>query len=700
MPRLGEKIKSLKGSVVFHIILIAAVGLLAYSNTFDVPFQWDGIDNIVKTGALRDLNNFLKPSKVLKDSRYIGYFTFALNYKIHGLDVTGYHIFNITIHVLNALLVYLLVLLTFKTPFLDNSSFKSEYIALFTGLLFVSHPVQTEAVTYIFQRFASLTTMFYLGSLVLYVKWRLIKDQPSNSSAAQQLHFSYTALLLYCFALLCAILAMKTKENAFTLPIAIALFEFLFFTGPIKRRTLRVIPFLLTLFIIPLTIVSFDKPAEEILSGIGYSGMSRWEYLFTQFRVVVTYIRLLFLPMNQNIDYDYPIFHSLFNPQVFLSLLFLSSFFGLGIYLLYRSRFRAELRPLAFGLFWFFIALSVESSVIPIPMVINEYRVYLPSAGAFLAITTGAFLLLERLRNKGIKAFAVSSFILIPLVLLYATYARNNVWQSKISLWEDVVKKSPEKARGYKNLATLYISRGISDKAIELLRTALRLELYCKAEMHLPHYILAFAYESKGLLEEAIKQYQVAINFKPDYAEAHYNLGRAYATTGLTDDAIEHFKIVLKLKPNNANTHYNLGIACESNGLIEKAVEHYQTAVKINPEHGKAHNNLGTLYKSKGYIDKAVKHYQIALKLKPDDARVHNNLGNVYDDMGLTDKAIEHYKNALGLKPDFAGAHCNLGISYLRKGHTDKAREEFQSALKINPNFHQARRYLERMSKN
>ncbi len=141
---------------------------------------------------------------------------------------------------------------------------------------------------------------------------------------------------------------MKTKENAFTLPLVITLYEFLFFSGPVKTRLLRLAPFLLTLLIIPLTLIGMDKPAGEIISqmtdpaAMGSQEISRNEYLFTQLRVIVTYLRLLFLPVNQNIAYDYPVYHSLFDPPVFLSFLFLTALFGVAGYLLFKEAQKSE----------------------------------------------------------------------------------------------------------------------------------------------------------------------------------------------------------------------------------------------------------------------------------------------------------------------------------------------------------------------
>jgi hypothetical protein len=163
-------------------VLIAAVALLAYSNTFNASFHFDDNINIVETPIIKDAGYFFAPSKAAGFSkyaafirRYVGYLTFALNYNLHGLDVTGYHVTNLAIHIVNAFLVYLIVLLTFRTPRMKDSraAAGAGYIALLSALLFVSHPVQTQAVTYIIQRFASLAACFYLASLTCYITARL-----------------------------------------------------------------------------------------------------------------------------------------------------------------------------------------------------------------------------------------------------------------------------------------------------------------------------------------------------------------------------------------------------------------------------------------------------------------------------------------------------------------------------------------------
>jgi Tfp pilus assembly protein PilF len=642
------KASLLISSAAIHLIIIAVLGLIAYSNTFDVPFQWDDKHIIVENPIIKNFSYFASPSlakefkfyRTLR-SRHVGFLTFALNYRMGRLDVAGYHVVNLAIHVFNAALVYFLVLLTFKTPFLGpgwknniaGSPVRTSLVALISALLFVSHPVQTQAVTYVVQRLASLATMFYLLSLVLFIKFRLrtsrfpsflrregeggIERSEKSPSPRPPLlnpegvgikggRGAPASMFLYGAAVLSCVLAMKTKEIAFTLPLAIALYEAMFFEGRIKRRLLLLAPILLTMLVIPLSFFNVDRPLGELIGDMGEAitiqNIPRFDYLLTEFRVITTYIRLLFLPVNQNLDYDYPVFHSIFDPQVFISFLLLLGILGLGVYFLVRSsegsrttatdvqRFtRHSSRLFAFGIFWFFLTLSVESSVIPLH-VIYEHRVYLPSAGAFMALGSGVFLLMENLGKRAVR-YAALLLAVTVLVLSTATYARNNVWRSEVSLWEDVVEKSHGKARAHNNLGRVYQQRKLAEKAMEHYQTAIRLN----PDFYLAYANLGTVYSDKGLTDKAIEQYRMAIRLDPDFALAHYNLGTAYGSQGLTDKAIEHFQSALMLTPDYADAHYNLGLIYFKKGFIDRSRRELEEVLRLNPNDREARQRLQEL---------------------------------------------------------------------------------------------------------
>jgi tetratricopeptide (TPR) repeat protein len=653
------KTESILNKPLIHILAILFITLLIYSNTFDAPFQLDDNSAIIENSGIRDPYNYIPP----KANRDAGFLFFSINYQLNRLDVFGYHAVNLLIHMLNAVLVYSLVSLTFRTPFFmsfQNSISKQNVSigAFLASGLFAVHPLQTESVTYITQRFTSLATFFYLLSLVMYIKWRKDKEQQVKRYAPHA--------MLYAISLLSAVLAMKTKEIAFTLPVCITVYEFMFFRGKLIKRVLCLIPLLLTMLLIPMTLLSLNAPPGDIAGDMGevtrdgYTDIPRSSYLFTQFRVIVTYIRLLFLPINQNLDYNYPVYHSLLDPAVFLSFIFLLLVFGLGVYLYRISRItHYTLRITAFGIFWFFITLSVESSVIPIRDIIFEHRVYLPSVGFFMALTGAIGAGMERWGSR--TAYAKKAIIYVMLAVMLslsvATYARNTVWKESVRLWENAVEGSPHKAR--------------------------------------PHYELGVAYFTLGRIDEAINEYQIALKLDPDYFSAHNNLGLAYFNQGRIDEAINEYQIVLKLDPEYFGALNNLGNAYAVQGRLAEAIKEYQTALKINPDFDEGYYNLGFAYESQGRTDEAIKEYQTALKLNPDYVDAHNNLGNIYAAQGRIAEAIEEYQAALKIHPDNADVHYNLGITYEEQGEIAEAIKEYQIALKIKPDFAQARQSLD-----
>jgi tetratricopeptide (TPR) repeat protein len=697
---IGSSASAFFDRTATSLFLIAILGFIVYSNSFHVPFVFDDDTSILDNPVIKSLGNFLSSSTgyTYNPRRFVGYLTIAMNYAVGGLDVTGYHAFNLAVHIANAFLVYALMILTFRTPFLRKSSLSlsSRPIAFFTAALFVVHPIQTQAVTYVVQRFTSLTTMFYLMSLSLYARWRLLKE--SGRSPGRE------ALLWYFLSLAAAVLAMKTKEIAFTLPILVVIYEFFFFRLPTRRRLRFLAPILATLFIIPLSLLNTAKPLGEALSDVSevtriQTDVSRWDYLITQFRVIVTYIRLLLFPVNQDLDYNYPAYHSFSSPSVFLSFLFLLALFVFGLYLFLRSGRRDSeygpgLRLVSFGIMWFFVTLSVESSVIPIMDLIFEHRAYLPSVGFISAFVVGATIVMSRLKRKREKFFAKAvAPLLVPILLLFglATYSRNITWKDPVTLWSDVVEKSPAKARPIYNLGQAYDVRGAAEKAADLYRTAIRLDPY------LAHAYnnLANIYEKQGRVELAIWLYRKVLALYPKDVIARTNLGGVYAKQGRFAEAIAELTRAIRIKPDYAIAHNNLGNVYYERGYLDDAVREYQIAIKANEGFSGAHNNLGLVYVKKGLMNEAAEEFRLAIRFEPGGVEQYNNLGMVYLKQGNFGGALREFQRASALQPGNPAVHANIGRVYLNTGNLGEALREFQTALAIAPDLSEARNYLE-----
>ena len=324
--------------LTLHLLLIILLGGLVYCNTLSVPFVLDDLESITSNESIRRLGNFLPGGSGLDFHlrRSVAYFTFALNYHFGGLAVSGYHLFNLFVHLGTALLVYALLRLTFRTPLLATSRLASQggSVALLAALFFVVHPIQTQAVTYIVQRLTSLCTLFYLLSLVLYTLARLCREESGN--------WRGRPLLLLATSVAAALLAIFTKEIAFTLPFAALLYEACFFRGAWRPRLLPLLPLLLTLPIIPFLVLTGGE-----LSAVGTLqnyriDIPRWHYLLTQFPVIATYLRLLIWPIDQNLDYDYPVYTTLFTAPVFSSLLLILALLALAGWLYQRTTERAK----------------------------------------------------------------------------------------------------------------------------------------------------------------------------------------------------------------------------------------------------------------------------------------------------------------------------------------------------------------------
>lgn len=572
-------------SIVFAIILI-------YSNILTAPFVLDDVGNIIENQAIRSLQNFIDTSsfdtieinedlRPLLTSRYVGYVSFAANYAVHKLDVRGYHVVNILIHIFNSLLVYTMLHYTFRTPRFQNcnalecSADSKNHVALFTALLFAVHPIQTQAVTYIVQRFASLAALFYLLSLVFYIRFRL--DESTKS---------YRRYVNYVFSVTSVILAMKTKEFALMLPVMVVLYEFIFFSGDIKKRIMHLIPYVLTISIIPLGLINVSAAK---LSGA--SGQITWDaYLITQFRVVITYVRLLIFPVNQNVDYDYPRYQSFLALEVLLSFFCLLLILAVGIWL-YRISCDQERKNncwyclAACGVFWFFITIAPESSVIPIKDVIFEHRMYLPSIGFFLSAT----ILIERMflyLNIRFSLALARNALLLPMVVLVAvfsatTYVRNNVWKDSVRLWEDTTNKSPGNLRAKYNLGCAYTEKGRYNDAILVYREIMRINPTFSSYVY---DNLGAAYMALGQVEEANSVYAYAANLATYYGNIRFNRGNEYMAQGRADLAISEYKIAIGLKPDNAEYHLSLGDAYAGDNNLVEARKEFRAALSLKPD--------------------------------------------------------------------------------------------------------------------
>jgi tetratricopeptide (TPR) repeat protein len=632
-------------ATLVSLLVIAAATVLVYSNSFDASFHFDDRNNIVQNASIRDLHNEWPPA----GSRYVGYLSFSLNYHFGGLEVFGYHLVNLLIHLGNGLLVFWLTSLTLRTPALRRTEagrLVHGFLPLVAGLLFAVHPLQTQAVTYIVQRFASLATFFYLFSLALYVEARLSleAERPSKRRATW----------LYCLSFVAAVAAMRTKEISFTLPVVAVGYELLLFGR--GKRIFLLLPLCATSLLIPAGLATGGQSFADALSDAGHvaaetQDITRGAYLLTQTRVVLKYLRLLLVPARQNLDPDVPLSQSLAEPAVLVAVAVLLTLLALAVFLLRRARRtnRAEGILVFSGVAWLFVTLSVESSVIPIRDVMFEHRMYLPSVGALVALGTVLLWVVDRLRWNFPPALQVAGVLVITAgPLSVAAYLRNLVWKDDVTLWSDVAVKSPGKARAHGNLGLAYLRRDMTS--------------------------------------EAIGQFRAALEISPDYVDALSNLGNAYVKQGRPDEAVGVLRKALALAPSHRKAHAELGYAYKAKGQVDDAIREYRESIRVAELSGwagdlaEAHNNLGIAYADKGQLQDAEREYREAMRLSPSLAEAHTNLGAILKKMGRAGEAVEEHRRALELKhvPEVI---FNLALALEADGRKEEAIDRYVQFL-------------------
>jgi len=387
-------------SLLRHLVaigLIAGVAFLVYSNTFSASFHFDDLRNIVQNVNVQirvftwdHIQRLIHFTYQANSIRFFSYFTFALNYYFGGLDVFGYHLVNFFIHVFSGIFLYWFLLLTLNLPSLGGKYGSISYrVALFTSLIFISHPIQTQSVTYIVQRMTSMAGMFYLLTLVLYIKGRLCKGK------AQFFYFG-GAVLSY-------LLGVFSKEIVAILPFFIVLYEFYFFQNlELSPRGKKIFLSLMGAFLL-LGAFAFmlwgQRYIHFIVEGYQREAFSMSERMLTQFRVVLYYLTLLVYPhpSRLNVDYDFLLSKSILDPPTTLiSMVVVLGLIGYGLWV-------AKKRPLlSFCILWYFGNLVIESSILPIEM-LYEHRLYLPSIGPFILFGLGVV----RATEKGKERWAL-----------------------------------------------------------------------------------------------------------------------------------------------------------------------------------------------------------------------------------------------------------------------------------------------------
>jgi tetratricopeptide (TPR) repeat protein len=654
-------------AVRWAAVLIVAAGLAAYRHTFRAPYELDDHLAIADNPSIRDLRQLgrvLSPDSLNMVGRPVLNLSYALNYAAGGLDPAGYHAADLAIHLLAGLALFGLARRTLRSAALrERFGRDAEPLAALIAGLWVLHPLQTEAVTYLTERAESLMGLFYL--LTLYA-------------------FSRRWLALSWLA--CA-LGMATKEVMVTAPLAVLLYDRVFAAGSFRAAWAARKGYYLALAASWLLLGWLLLRPGWTGRTIGFrAGVSGFDYALTEAWGLARYVRLALWPHPLVFDYG--------GPEIVLT--------RVGPAAPYLAAVAAGLaaaalawrrsKPAGFLAATFFLLLAPTSSVVPLVLEpVGEHRMYLPLACLLALAVAGGYAWLGR---KALPAFAAAA-----LALGAATFARNADYLDPVRLWSGSVAAFPRSARAQVDLGNALADRGGAAEAIGHYRQALRLRPdYAEA-----HYNLAVALERTGAPRaEAIAEYRAALRLKPDFAAAEFGLADALAAApGGLPEAVAHYEAALRREPGSAAAHYNLGNALRRTpGREDEALAQFAEAVRLDPASAPAHNNLANeLARRPGRAAEAIAHYEAALRLDPNLAEAHVNLANrLARSPGREREAMAHYEAALRLDPGLGEARDNLAVLYARAGRLEEARGVLQLELQRAPGDARAAALLARLS--
>ncbi len=523
--------------------LIVGVGVLAYSNSFRGVFVFDDKTEIGTNPAIRRL---WPPGEAMfrgpgAPRRPLPYYTFALNYALHGTDVWGYHAVNLAIHLAAGLTLFGLVRRTLRRPRLAaRYAAVADQIALAAALVWVVHPLQTQAVTYIYQRMESLMGLFYLLTLYCFVR--------SVGSARSGLWRQV--------AVLCCAAGMGCKEVMVTAPLLVLWYDRVFVAESwreIPRRRWGFYAAMAATWAFLLVVVRCQAYRYGELTG---PLLTPWQYALNQSAVILHYLRLAVFPRGLCLYHLWP---AAAPRELVLPSLVLAAILAATLWCVVR-------RPaLGFVAGSFFLLLAPTSSILPVYELAFEHRMYLSLAALAVMFILGGYELLHRLAARPPRFLPRRAFHFLPLAavglvvaaLAATTYARNDTYSSYRGMWRDVIEKAPGNGTAYGRLGLEFLKEHRDAESLALFRKAI--EIFAANPPGFPPHMRAGAQVNLGVAlancgkpAEARQCYEEALRIASDFPFAYLNLGALFARLHEPAQAKRCFEKAIELDPDNA----------------------------------------------------------------------------------------------------------------------------------------------------
>lgn len=549
------------------VAVLFGISFFIYSFNFNNPLFWDD-DEWIKGNTFVHSFSYLK--EIFTQNVEAGFglnsnyyrplllLSFAFNYVIHGIQPFGYHLINNGFHIANGVLLFILL-----------SKFLNSRTSFLTALLFLIHPVQTEAVTYISGRGDPMSVFFMLLAL-----WFFIKSTHSQ--------LTFYAIAQKVSSVFLFILAILSRETAILFPLLLMIFYISFlskekFWPALKKSFTISFPFWvisIIYFILRLTVFNFANTLNFYSQSNVYTENLSLR-LYTFGAVLVEYFKIIFWPVGLHMERDFSVFTSLFQWPVWLGFLVV-----IGILYLTFKFFEKE-RTWFFSWLWFFVALGPVSGLIPINAFIYEHWLYLPLIG----LSTLAGFYIDKLFQLTVNKKQLTAVILVSLIAYFSFFVvqsvkRNILWGKPIEFYEDILKYSPSSVRILTNLGNFYFEGGNIVKAVEFYERAV--ETPDGKSFAEPYFNLGNVYRDSGEIDKAIGQYQKAIEVNPLFPFAYQSLAELYVNEKQDlFSGIETLEKLKKIQPGNPRVYYNLGLIYLAISNVESAIENFELGLDL-----------------------------------------------------------------------------------------------------------------------
>ena len=545
--------------------------------------------------------------------------------------------------------------------------------AFLGAALWALHPVLVESVAWIAELKNTQSTFFYLLSILFFTK----SLKPADSSESTAGFYYYGLTLLF------AAMAMASKSSTVILPLVLGLCAW-WIKGRWEWRTAaRMGPILL------MSLAAGLLSVWTVSLHSTHWNRSWPERVITAGDAIWFYLGKLFWP--QPLMTIYP----RWEVDAHQALAYLPLLAVAIVLIVFWLRRETWARPWFFCSAYFILALLpvlglVEHGFSQYSLVADHFQ-NLASMGPLALIGAGVVRLAD-LAAPGklwLKPILGASAL---LVLGFVSWQRAWAYESEEILWTDTLTKNPNCWAGYSNLGIVYLDRGQVDEALAQFQRALEIN---------PHFAIAYANLSnaliqKGKADEATVQSQKALEINPNLDVGYNNLGLALVKKGRIEEGITQYRKAMAVNPYYALAHYNLGNVLSEKGDWDGALSEFQRAVELNPNDATAYNGLGNALQQKGRVDEAIARFQEAVALKSGFAPIRYNLGNALLQAGRLDDAIAQERKAVELKPDYFEAHNMLGVALAKKGKLAEAITQFQETLRLNPACVEAQKNLDK----